>query len=264
LDSLQKLKEKVDKRIEGLQEETREQEAKHKAKLQQLHERFDLNFRHFKEIDKRVSRVGSAAATIGNRLEAVDSQRERGLQCKQLFDTFLELNHTNNNPDQNDDDDEDKASNITGPINNSNQAQKGRLFSDPGRLLSIFLEYDMDMSKYRIPKNNMKKNNNNNNNHNTQTQTTVAVFKSVKYEQLYEKVLLCKQLYSMSQELDVDRLQMAKHSIILISKELEKKILQHFETALHQNDYQTMKVHCTNGYPEDGGDDNDNCSYLFL
>lgn len=240
LETIQKLKEKVDKKIETLQEETKEQENKHKAKLGQLQERFDQHFRHFKDIDKRVSRVGSAAATIGNRLQTLDNHRERALQCKELFDTFLHLNNIfTTNP-------------ATGATT-TNEPIANKLFADPPRLLKLFLEYEIDMKKYRIQKNNMQKvthagkqghshTSHNNNYYGTSAGGSSKAFQSRSYEEIYQKVLLCKQLYNMSQELDVDRLQTAKRAISIITKELENKILQDFEKALYDNNYQTMKV----------------------
>jgi hypothetical protein len=61
-------------------------------------------------------------------LEALDNQRDRALESKQLIEIFLELN-----------------------------SEKGPEFSDPEKLLNYFLNQKMNVAHYRVRKQKHKK-----------------------------------------------------------------------------------------------------------
>jgi hypothetical protein len=121
LDSLQILQAKVERTMEGVIDNCKDAQEAHQDNLQQLSEMFEENFKQFHYLDKRIAKVGNMAVRIGERLEAVDNQRERAIESKQLIEIFLDLNSDQCPP-----------------------------WTDANALLEYFFLHEMDMDHYRI------------------------------------------------------------------------------------------------------------------
>lgn len=126
-DLVQRLMEKMDRKIEALTEECRDADIIHKNKLQALQEQLEENLNLFTALKDRLDNVSRGAVTIGSKLQTADNLRERALESKELIECFTALNSPN-------------------------------VPSDSKALLKYFLEWKPQMENYRIKRHNIKLN----------------------------------------------------------------------------------------------------------
>eukprot|EP00002_Diphylleia_rotans_P024495 TRINITY_DN4839_c0_g1_i3.p1 TRINITY_DN4839_c0_g1~~TRINITY_DN4839_c0_g1_i3.p1 ORF type:complete len:635 (+),score=113.81 TRINITY_DN4839_c0_g1_i3:56-1960(+) len=89
--------------LSGLEEETRNTirqlsgkietlEHQHKQGLESIASQGELVMEKFQELDSKITTVGQTAVRIGDSLDIVDKQKNRGIEAKELTEDFIRLN----------------------------------------------------------------------------------------------------------------------------------------------------------------------------
>eukprot|EP01116_Phalansterium_solitarium_P008722 TRINITY_DN22691_c0_g1_i1.p1 TRINITY_DN22691_c0_g1~~TRINITY_DN22691_c0_g1_i1.p1 ORF type:complete len:793 (-),score=379.60 TRINITY_DN22691_c0_g1_i1:84-2462(-) len=214
LDSINKLQDKTARKLANASEETGAARSELTQSLVGLRDQFEKNFKHFHKLDKRINAVGNTAIRIGDRLEAVDSQRLRALESKEIMECLLALNAE------------------TTP-------------TEPDKLLDWFFAFKMDTASYKIKK-------------------RIGDFKTKGVYHFtfdkpdaihrYERVILAKKLWSIAQDLNIERLLKAKQNMEILVDRLENYLLDKFDDASAGRDYVTMKECAMMLFEFNGGD----------
>eukprot|EP01117_Protostelium_nocturnum_P017634 TRINITY_DN7208_c0_g1_i2.p1 TRINITY_DN7208_c0_g1~~TRINITY_DN7208_c0_g1_i2.p1 ORF type:complete len:780 (+),score=219.42 TRINITY_DN7208_c0_g1_i2:37-2376(+) len=225
--NLLKMAGKMDEKIVDLERETRNSEEKHKNRLKKFGEDFDSIFRQFQELDGRISKVGSGAVTIGDRLETDDIQRERALDGKELVEYLIEFNGD--------------RSELEGNV--------------PKKLLDYFISYESSVDRYRRKKNALKKDERNAiEDAKGRKLLRVSDLQSKEKIHLYQKAMIAKLLYNVALELDSDKMTKSKARIEIVHRELEKILVNQFASANKDGNYDDMREASLILFDFNGGD----------
>ncbi|PRP87918.1 exocyst complex subunit 5 [Planoprotostelium fungivorum] len=236
LDSLYVMAQETDDNILTLESETKVAQDRYKSKLKEFGDQFEDIFKQFKDLDGRITKVGSGAVTIGDRLEtgellsidipksmpspfkrsflagdtqfdADDVQRERALDAKELTEYLVWLNSEDPELDKN------------------------------AKLLDMFLQYNSSVDKYRKKKNAVKKH------HRRQllTGSTKSLDANSTMGQLYEKAIMSKKLMNVITDLDSDKMDRSKKRVVVVYHSLERKLVSDFADARKDSDYNRIR-----------------------
>ncbi|KAI8805612.1 exocyst complex component Sec10-like protein [Cladochytrium replicatum] len=94
-DELNKLKRKVQNKIEDLEDAARASDEGRKRKTQELAAAFDDVESSFMALEGRLAEVGNTAIKIGEQLETIDKQRTRAVEAKDLIQHYIDFNAGN-------------------------------------------------------------------------------------------------------------------------------------------------------------------------
>ncbi|ORZ36510.1 exocyst complex component Sec10-domain-containing protein [Catenaria anguillulae PL171] len=92
LDDLVRLRKRVQREINDLEDQLAAQETSSKSKLADLGKSFSRVYSTFDTLESRVSEVGTTAVRIGEQLETIDKQRTKAADVRELLVFFLDLN----------------------------------------------------------------------------------------------------------------------------------------------------------------------------
>ncbi|KAI9142981.1 exocyst complex component Sec10-like protein [Paraphysoderma sedebokerense] len=92
IEELVRLRKKVQRQIDDLEDEAAAMQKSHKAKSTDLNRAFKDTYKQFETLETRISDVGNTAVRIGEQLENLDKERKKSAEARELTIYFMEFN----------------------------------------------------------------------------------------------------------------------------------------------------------------------------
>ncbi|KAJ3382348.1 Exocyst complex component 5 [Lobulomyces angularis] len=92
VDELLKLKRKVQRKIDDLDDQAAATESSTRQKMQEITSTFENCRLGFESLETQINHVGATAVKIGEQLETIDLQRTKAVEAKDLIQYFLDFN----------------------------------------------------------------------------------------------------------------------------------------------------------------------------